>query len=162
MEKTERGQINAAGHDQTIDIQTRQDPTLFERDRFAAMAGITIVESAPGYARCRMLAGPQHLNSLNILHGGAIFSLADFAFAVASNSGDRASVAINASISYLKAGGTGEYYAEAREVSRQDKLAAYDVRVSDQQGQVIALFHGLAYRKNFSLAQAIAQLPQAD
>lgn len=132
---------------------------LFDRDRFAALAGITLLEGRPGYARCRMIAGPQHMNALDILHGGAVFTLADFAFAVASNSGDKAAVALNSSINYLRAGGVGEYIAEAREIICQGKVGEYEVRVTNPAGEIIALFHGLAYRKHQSLVEMVAKLP---
>ena len=98
-----------------------------------------------------MTIGPQHLNGVDMAHGGAIFSLADLAFAAASNSHNRVSVAVNATISFHKAAREGALVAEAEEVALHPKLASYLVRVRDEQGDLIATFQGMTYRKNDSL-----------
>ena len=59
---------------------------FFKRDRFAEFLGIELLEAGEGYARSRMQIGEEHLNGIGTVHGGAIFTLADFTFAVASNS----------------------------------------------------------------------------
>ncbi|MBW2680422.1 MAG: hotdog fold thioesterase, partial [Deltaproteobacteria bacterium] len=76
-----------------------------------------------------------------------IFSLADLAFAVASNSHKTIALAINASISFLKAASGGTLFAEAKEVSINPKLATYDIRVTNEDNDIIALFQGTVYRK---------------
>ncbi|HOW65616.1 MAG TPA: PaaI family thioesterase [Verrucomicrobiota bacterium] len=121
---------------------------LFAEDQFAKLAGIEIVEIQPGHAVCRMEIQPQHLNGLKTVHGGAIFTLADFAFAVASNSHGVPAMAINASISFLKAATAGVLRAEAKEVSLHAKLATYTVDITDATGARIALFQGTVYRKS--------------
>jgi len=120
---------------------------FFAGDRYAAHSGIELVEIAPGYAKARMTLRPLHLNGLAIAHGGAIFTLADFAFALASNSHGTIAVAINASITIMKAAKGGTLVAEAREISRNPKLGNYTVEVRDDGGELVALFQGLAYRK---------------
>ena len=70
-----------------------------------------------------LFRSPQHLNGYRTVQGGAIFTLADFAFAAASNAHGTVAVAINVSINFLKAGTTGTLQAEAREVARNPKLA---------------------------------------
>jgi len=67
----------------------------------------------------------------NVVHGGAIFTLADLAFAAASNSHGTVAVAINASIWFVTAAREGTLYAEAKEVSRNPKLATYSIQVTD-------------------------------
>ena len=91
---------------------------------------------------------PHHLNGYGTVQGGAIFTLADFAFAAASNSHGTVAVAINVSITFMKAAKTGTLWAEAREISRNFKLGSYTVEVKDDQGELVALFQGLAYRKS--------------
>jgi len=117
------------------------------KDRFAAHCGIELLGVSAGQARARMSLRPDHLNGLGSVQGGAIFTLADFAFAAASNSHGPVAVAINVSISFIKAAGTGTLWAEAREVSRNFKLGSYTVEVKDDAGDLVALFQGLAYRK---------------
>lgn len=66
--------------------EARHIAEFFERDRFARENGIRVVEVRLGFARTEMTVEPRHLNSVGILQGGALFTLADLAFAVASNS----------------------------------------------------------------------------
>ncbi|MEI7729821.1 MAG: PaaI family thioesterase [Verrucomicrobiota bacterium] len=120
-------------------------------DRFAALSNIELVEVSLGHARAKMTIQSHHHNGLGIVHGGAVFTLADFTFAAASNSHGTMAVAINASISIMKASKSGVLYAEAKEVSRNPKLGNYSVEIKDDQGELVALFHGLAYRKTDKL-----------
>ena len=94
-----------------------------------------------------MEIGEQHMNSHRTVHGGAIFTLADTAFALASNSHGVPAAAINAHISYLTAARSGILYAEAEEFARNPKLASYTVQVTDENGAKIAIFQGMVYRK---------------
>ena len=120
---------------------------FFKNDRFAALAGIELTDVSKGYAKARMKVTPAHLNAVNSAQGGAIFTLADLAFAAASNSHGTVAVAINVSISYMKAVSEGYLYAEARELSKNPKLGTYTVDVKDEKGDLVALFQGMAYRK---------------
>jgi acyl-CoA thioesterase len=120
----------------------------FDRDHFAKLCGIELVSMSPGHGVARMKIGPQHLNGYRSVQGGAIFTLADLAFAAASNAHGTVAVGISVSINYIKAATSGTLQAEARELARNPKLATYDVRVTDDQGALIAVFQGLVYRKN--------------
>jgi acyl-CoA thioesterase len=97
---------------------------------------------------------PWHANAVGLVQGGAIFTLADYAFAVASNTHGTVAVGINVSITYMKAVTAGTLTAEAREVARNPKLASYTVNVTDEAGHLIAVFQGLVYRKNQTIAAA--------
>ena len=121
------------------------------RDRFAQHCGIELTEVSKGRATARMEVSEHHLNGVNIGHGAAIFTLADVAFAAASNSHGTVSVAINANISFLRAAGEGALIAEAEEVSYHPKLGNYDIRIKDDEGNLVATFQGLVYRKQDSL-----------
>ena len=125
----------------------------FGRDQFVKLCGIELVSYKPGYALTRLPVKPEHLNALGIVQGGAIFTLADFAFGVASNSHGTAAVGINVNITYIKAVSAGTLTAEAREVSQNPKLSSYTVNVSDENGALIAVFQGLAYRKKQPVAE---------
>ena len=126
---------------------------FFRRDRFAAHNGITLTEVVPGGAQAEMEIDDYHLNGVNITHGGAVFTLADLAFAVASNSHGTVAVGVSASITYLKATSRGKLTARAREVGRNPKLATYEVEVRDRTGDLVALFQGTVYRKKTPLAE---------
>lgn len=120
----------------------------FKNDNFAALLNIELLSVSPGLARAKMTLGPHHLNALGTAQGGAIFTLADFAFAAASNSHGIVAVGINVSISYLKAARTGTLWAEAKEVAKNFKLGSYTVEVKDEEGDLIAIFQGMVYRKS--------------
>jgi acyl-CoA thioesterase len=121
---------------------------FFKNDRFAALAGIEIVEASTGYCKARMVIEDKHLNSANVVQGGAIFTLADFAFGLASNSHGQLALAINVSITFLKGKPSGILYATAREVADPKRIGAYTVDVTDENGEMVACFNGLVYRKN--------------
>jgi acyl-CoA thioesterase len=120
---------------------------FFKKDIFAAYVGIELTDAGEGRATARLKIEDHHLNGLGLVHGGAIFTLADLAFAAAVNSHGRIAVAIHCSIAYLKAAEGDFLVAEAREVSCGPKIAAYTIRVTDGTGELIALFEGMAYRK---------------
>ncbi len=124
-------------------------------DRFAKYLGIDIYEHGPGRAKARMEIQPHHLNSAGTVHGGAIFSLADAVFSVASNSHGTLAMAINVSISFFKAARKGRLLAEGREVSLNPKLATYLIEVKDEAGASIALFQGTVYRKKDALSDIL-------
>ena len=116
-------------------------------DKFALHAGIELLEVKSGTAKVRMEIKQFHLNGVGLVHGGALFTLADFAFAAAANSHEEVAVAINASISYLKGIKTGTLYAEAEEISNSRKISVYTIKVTDEAGRLIAMFQGMAYKK---------------
>jgi len=120
---------------------------FFRNDRFAEHVGVELLEISEGGAKAKLEIGDEHLNSLGTVHGGAIFSLADLAFAVACNSHGTVAMAINVSISYVKALTKGTLIAEARENSLNPRLGNYTIRITDEEGDLVALFQGLAYRK---------------
>ncbi|MBM9615964.1 PaaI family thioesterase [Desulfobulbus rhabdoformis] len=128
---------------------------IFTHDRYAALTGVEIVEVKAGYCKARLVIEDKHMNAANVVQGGAIFTLADLAFAVASNSHGQLSLAINVNISFLKGATAGTLYAVATEVTEPGRLGAYDVLVSDEAGEIIARFNGMVYRKN----QQIPGLP---
>jgi acyl-CoA thioesterase len=126
-----------------------------ENDAFAESIGIRTVEIGEGTARCEMEIAPSHLNSAGIVHGGAIFSLADAAFSVASNSHGTLAVAIDVSISFFKAKQAGRLIAEAKEASLNPRLATYLIEVRDEEDALIALFKGTVYRKKQTLDEVL-------
>lgn len=121
-------------------------------DQFAKHAGLELLEAAKGYAKVKMSIQPYHLNGVKTVHGGAIFTLADFALAVASNSHGRVAMGINGTISYMKAATAGTLFAEARETSCNHKLGHYMVNIFDEQQELIAIFQGMVYRKEAEIS----------
>ncbi len=128
---------------------------FFKNDKFAEYVGIELLEVSKGRAKAKMEIKNHHLNGLKTVQGGAIFTLADLVFAAASNSHGTVAVSINANISYLKSVTTGTLIAEAREISRNPKLATYTVHITNGNGDIIAIFQGMVYRKKTELISSI-------
>ena len=119
-----------------------------EKDLFARHVGIELLEMSKGRAVGRLKIESRHLNGLGLTQGGAVFTLADLAFAAASNAEGPPAVAINATISNVKATTEGAVLtAVATELSRNAKLATYSVHVTDDAGDMVAVFQGMVYIK---------------
>lgn len=123
-------------------------------DLFARHVGIELVDVGSGWAKTSMKIEKWHFNGARTVHGGAIFTLADFAFAAASNSHGTLAMGINTSMSFVKAALSGTLYAEAKELSRNARLASYSVTVTDDEGDVVAIFQGMVYRKKEGILPA--------
>lgn len=120
---------------------------MLMNDRFAGNNDIQLVSVGKGEAVAQMVVTEKHLNGVNITQGGALFTLADFAFAAASNSHGRIAVASNASISFFKGISSGKLIAVAKEINSGKTLASYTVDIQDESGAKIAFFNGTAFLK---------------
>src|ERR1017187_368670 len=98
---------------------------FLQRDQYAKHCGIELVSVSPGHAVAKMRLQPWHLNAAGSAQGGAIFTLADFAFAAASHAHGNVALGINVSITYLKAAQSGILTAAPREVGLNPKLGSY-------------------------------------
>ena len=123
----------------------------FSNDRYATLTGIELVEAREGYARASMEIGERHLNSAGTVQGGAIFTLADLAFAAAVNAYGRAAVSIQTSIWFHKGVSEGTLVAEAREIKTGRNIATFNVEVTTGDGQSVATFVAAAFRKDAAL-----------
>lgn len=121
---------------------------FLNRDAFARLLGIRLVEASPGYAKTAMDITDDLKNGAGIAHGGAVFSLADLALAVASNSHGRLALAVASSITFVKPGTGKTLFAEAREVSLGGKMATYAITISNDAGVAVAAVQGTVYRKD--------------
>lgn len=111
----------------------------FQNDRFAALAGVEIREAEPGRAVCAMPLRSCHKNANDVPMGGAIFTLADFAYAVASNGfTEKISVTQHASITFLSPAKGNELLAEARSLKDGRVTCLYEVDVRDELGTYVA------------------------
>jgi acyl-CoA thioesterase len=120
-----------------------------EEEPFARHLGMRVLEVGEGYARVEMKLASNCANIFGAPHGGAIFSLVDEAFEMASNSHGTVAVALNMNITYVAPAPVGSILqAEAREQSRSRRTATYNIRVQDNSGQLIAVCQALVYRKD--------------
>ena len=119
---------------------------LFAGDQASRNLGITIDEVRPGFACLRMVVRTDMVNGHGMCHGGIVFALADSAFAVACNTHNAVTVAAAASIDFLApAHGRDELVATARELWRSKRSGLYEIGVSNQRGETIALFRGRSH-----------------
>ena len=124
---------------------------FFKQDRYAVFSEVKLLDVKPGYARAQMEIQDMHLNAGNVVQGGAIFTLADLAFAAAVNAYGNLAMSVETSIRYFKGVGEGTLFAEARAIDVHHKLATFEVRVTNEPGELIAIFTATAYRKKTEL-----------
>jgi acyl-CoA thioesterase len=126
------------------DLARRVGETMWAVDTASKdTMGMDLLECTPGRARVRMEVKPLHLNGHQICHGGFIFTLADTTFAFACNSHNKVTVAAGCSIEFLKPGKLGDVLTcEGVEQTLTGRHGIYDMRVSNQHGEVIAMFRG--------------------
>jgi acyl-CoA thioesterase len=122
-------------------------PDVKSGDRLAQWFGMEVVEAGPGRAKVRLKISDKLYNAADMVHGGALFSLADYAFALAANSGDDIGIAVSATMHYIQPAKQGLLYAECHEVTRNRRMGTYTATVTDETGQVVSTFQGLAYYK---------------
>lgn len=122
---------------------------FFRNDKYAALTGIEMVEVNKGYAKAKLAILEMHQNAGKTTQGGVIFTLADFVLAAASNSHGRLAFTITGSVNFLKGSGPGDtLYAEAKERFLHNRIANYQVDVTNQNGELIATLEGMVYRKD--------------
>ena len=115
-----------------------EDRAFFAGDRFATENGAVIDEIGEHYAICSMEITPHHLNAAGRVMGGAVFMLADFAFAVASNFGHPADVTTTSQITFLRPSQGKMLYAKSQELRRGRTAVYYETSVTDDTGALIA------------------------
>ena len=124
---------------------------FFKADRFATQAGVELLEVKPSYAKARMLVTPEHLNAGGVCQGGALFTLADLAFAAVANSHKLLTLSISANITFLRSVKQGYVYAEAQEVFNHHRIPFIEVRLTDESGEPVAIMTSSGYRKDVEL-----------
>lgn len=124
---------------------------FLEGDRFSEGCGIRLVEVRPGFAKTEMAVTPGHMNGAGVLQGGALFTLADLAFAGACNSHGELAVGCQVDVTWFKGVTSGVLTATAEEISRTRRLSTCVVHVRNERNELVALFKGVAYIKGSPL-----------
>lgn len=120
---------------------------MVARDRFTAWLGLKIDEIREGYCRLHYTVKEDMLNGFERIHGGVLFSAADSAFAFACNSHGLITVALDVSITYTRPALAGDkLYVVAEEIHLGNKTGLYDIRTTNEKGELICQFKGTAYR----------------
>jgi acyl-CoA thioesterase len=120
----------------------------FKKDKYAESLGISIEKVEEGYAEVTMSVNENMVNFHGTANGGAIFSLADAAFAYASNSYGQTAVGLTITMNYMQAGVVNEKLkAVAKEDNKSNRIGLYRIEVLNQKDELIALAEGMVYRK---------------
>ena len=125
--------------------------TLQERlnndDKFAKSIGAQLTEVREGYACAELIVEDRHLNGAGVCQGGVMYTLADLAFAAVANSHGILSLGISNTITFIKSAQLGETIkAECTEQVNHHRLPYCDIKITNQQGDTLAIMTGLAYR----------------
>lgn len=120
---------------------------MMAEDAFSQWLGIEVVDIKSGYAKLEMQVRPEMVNGFNVTHGGIAFSLADSALAFASNSYGRVALALENNISFMKKVMPGDILtAKTEEMSLGRRIAVYNISVTNQCDDQVALFRGTVFR----------------
>ena len=119
-----------------------------EKEPFAKALKVNLVELELGYSMVEMKYDPANMNNIyERTHGGALFALIDEAFETASQTDGTIAVALNVNVTYVSSPQAGaNLRAEAKRVSQTKKTSGYDIKVSDENNNLIATCSALAYR----------------
>ncbi len=126
-----------------LDIAKKCADVMYEKDAASQSLGISVEVTGVGQAEARVEVTPDMINGFDVCHGGYIFTLADTAFAFACNAYDELTVAGGASIDFLRPARVGDrLVAVATERHRGGRSGVYEVTVSNQNGEEVAVFTG--------------------
>jgi acyl-CoA thioesterase len=128
-------------------IADRVGSGMLAEDAASRGLGMRIEAMGPGYARMTMTVRADMLNGFKICHGGFITTLADSAFAFACNSYNELTLAAGIVVDFVAPAREGDLLtAEAREAALAGRTGVYDVKVTNQRGETIALLRGRSHR----------------
>lgn len=121
--------------------------SFFEKDIYATQTtGIQIDAVDTNYSKCSLKISEKHFNAVQGVMGGVIFTLADFAFAVATNSKENVTVTATSQISYLGATKGDTLFAECNLVKDGNNLCFYEIMIYDNLNKKIALVSTTGYK----------------
>jgi acyl-CoA thioesterase len=118
-----------------------------KQEPFAQALNMELIELAMGHSVVQMIYDPEKMNNIySRAHGGALYALIDEAFETAGQTDGTVAVALNVNVTYVSSPKSGlQLRAEANRVSQTRKTASYDIKVTDQNGDLIALCQALAF-----------------
>ncbi len=120
----------------------------FRGDRFATEMGAVIDELGDHYSKCSLVLNEHHRNAVGGIMGGVYFTLADFAFAVASNWQQAGVVGLNCDASFIGVPKTERIVAEARLIKDGRTICCYNVDIRDELGNPVAAVQCVGFRKS--------------
>ena len=127
----------------TLALAKAAAEVMWREDNASKWLGMKVEEVRPGYARLSMTVTANMVNGHNLCHGGLIFTLADSTFAFACNSHNQRAVAAGCAIEFLAPAFLGDVLtAEGVEQALRGRTGVYDMKVTNQKGELIAVFRG--------------------
>jgi acyl-CoA thioesterase len=128
-----------------------------DQEPFARFLGIKLIELGPGSATAELTPNENMVNSHGTIHGGIIFSLADYVFAAASNSYGKTAVGVNNNINFISAGKLGQTLtATATEIKKTNRLAWFSIHVYSSE-DLIATMEAMVYRMNHHFIETVEE-----
>jgi len=125
---------------------------MMENDFFSQWMGVDVLEVKEGYSKIKMAIRKEMVNGIGVVHGGLPFSLADSAFAFACNNRNNLSLALDVTITFMKAVNVGDVLtAEAKEIHNGRSTGVYLINVTNQRDEQVALFKGTCFRTGKTL-----------
>ncbi len=120
---------------------------MMDHDAFSQWLGIQVLQINEGYSKISMTIRKEMVNGFGIVHGGVPFAFADSAFAFACNNRNNLSVALDVTISFMKAMHIGDVLtAEAKEIHNGRSTGVYLITIHNQKDEQVALFKGTCFR----------------
>ena len=117
-----------------------------ERDKFAKSIGVQVIEALPERAVCKLEINENHLNGLNLVNGGVLFTIADLAMAVAANANGSSTVTLNSSIDFIKSVSSGTIVAVATPVKTGRTISRYRVEVrQEEKSELLAVLSATSF-----------------
>ena len=117
-----------------------------ERDKFARSIGVQVIEALPERAVCKLEINENHLNGLGLVNGGVLFTLGDYAMAVAANANGSKTVTLNSTIDFIKSAKEGTLIAVAIPIKTGRTISRYKVEITlEETSQLIAVLNATSY-----------------
>jgi acyl-CoA thioesterase len=117
-----------------------------EKDKFARSIGVQVIEALPERAECKLDINENHLNGLELVNGGVLFTIADYAMAVAANANGSSTVTLNSSIDFIKSASKGTIVAVATLVKAGRTISRYRVEVRlEENSELLAVLSATSF-----------------
>lgn len=120
--------------------------TFFKNDRYATDSGAVIEEVGEKYSKCSIVLNEMHRNAVGGVMGAVYYTLADFAFAVATNAEVPGTVSLDASMSFLRSCRGSKLICEAKCIRDGKSTCYFEMPITDEDGNLLTMVHITGYK----------------
>ena len=121
---------------------------MMANDAMSQWLGITIISIAPGNVQLKLVVRPEMVNGFGIAHGGITYSLSDTCLAFSANAHGRQAMSVQTSISHIKPVNIDDVLTTTvEELSLTNRFGKYQIKVFNQEKELVSIFNGTMYRK---------------